>query len=74
MFKDEQIFESILKFLDFKDNELIQIQIDSVVSSYNARAAINSYNNYVNYYGRRNNHCKVELAKFELVEVPVDGN
>ena len=32
MFKDEQIFESILKFLDLnKDNDLIQIQIDSIV-------------------------------------------
>ena len=40
----------------------------------NARAAISSYNNHVNYYGRRNNHGKVELVKFELVEVPVDGN
>ena len=30
----------------------------------NARAAINSYNNHVNYYGRRNNHGKVELVKF----------
>lgn len=40
----------------------------------NARAAINSYNNHVNYYGRMNNHGKVELVKFELVEVPVDGN
>lgn len=39
----------------------------------NARAAINSYNNHVNYYGRMNNHGKVELVKFELVEVPVDG-
>lgn len=38
----------------------------------NARAAINSYNNHVNYYGRMNNHGKVELVKFELVEVPVD--
>lgn len=37
----------------------------------NARAAINSYNNHVNYYGRMNNHGKVELVKFELVEVPV---
>ena len=40
----------------------------------NARSAINSYNNHINYYGRRNNHGKVELVKFELVEVPVDGN
>lgn len=40
----------------------------------NARAAINSYNNHVNYYGKMNNHGKVELVKFELVEVPVDGN
>lgn len=39
----------------------------------NARSAINSYNNHINYYGRRNNHGKVELVKFELVEVPVDG-
>lgn len=39
----------------------------------NARAAINSYNNHVNYYGRMNNHGKVELVKFELVEVPVDA-
>ena len=31
--------------------------------------AINSYNNHVNYYGRKNNHGKVELVKFELVEV-----
>ena len=32
MFKDEQTFESILKFLDLnKDNDLIQIQIDSMV-------------------------------------------
>ena len=37
-----------------------------------ARSAINSYNNYVNYYGRMNNHGKVELVKFELVEVPVE--
>ena len=35
----------------------------------NARAAINSYNNHVNYHGRKNNHGKVELVKFELVEV-----
>ena len=40
----------------------------------NARSAINSYNYSVNHYGRRNNHGKVELVKFELVEVPVDGN
>ena len=40
----------------------------------NARAAINSYNNHINYYGRRYNHGKVELVKFELVEVPVDEN
>lgn len=40
----------------------------------NARSAINSYNNHINYYGRRYNHGKVELVKFELVEVPVDGN
>ena len=39
----------------------------------NARAAINSYNNHINYYGRMNNHGKVELVKFELVEVPVDA-
>ena len=58
----------------YKDNDLIQIQIDSVSSSYNARSAINSYNNHANYYGRMNNHGKVELVKFELVEVPVDGN
>ena len=38
----------------------------------NAKAAINSYNNHINYYGRRNNHGKVELAKFELVEVPAE--
>lgn len=38
----------------------------------NARSAINSYNNHVNYYGRMNNHGKVELVKFELVEVPVE--
>lgn len=38
----------------------------------NAREAINSYNNHVNYCGRRNNHGKVELVKFELVEVPVE--
>ena len=38
----------------------------------NARAAINSYNNHVNYYGRMNNHGKVELVKFELVEIPVE--
>ena len=32
MFKDEHTFESILKFLDLnKDNDLIQIQIDSMV-------------------------------------------
>ena len=32
MFKDAQTFESILKFLDLnKDNDLIQIQIDSMV-------------------------------------------
>lgn len=32
MFKDERIFESILKFLELnKDNDLIQIQIDSMV-------------------------------------------
>ena len=32
MFKDEQTFESILKFLDLnKDSDLIQIQIDSIV-------------------------------------------
>ena len=32
MFKDEQTFESILEFLDLnKDNDLIQIQIDSTV-------------------------------------------
>ena len=32
MFEDEQTFESILKFLDLnKDNDLIQIQIDSMV-------------------------------------------
>ena len=32
MFKDEQTFESILKFLNLnKDNDLIQIQIDSMV-------------------------------------------
>lgn len=35
----------------------------------NAKSAINSYNNHVNYYGRKNNHGKVELVKFELVEV-----
>ena len=35
----------------------------------NARSAINSYNKHVNYYGRKNNHGKVELVKFELVEV-----
>ena len=35
----------------------------------NARSAINSYNNHVNYYGKKNNHGKVELVKFELVEV-----
>ena len=40
----------------------------------NARSAINSYNNHINYYGRRNNHGKVELVKFELVEVPVDAD
>ncbi len=40
----------------------------------NARSAINSYNNHINYYGRRYNHGKVELVKFELVEVPVDAN
>lgn len=40
----------------------------------NARSAINSYNNHINYYGRRNNHGRVELVKFELVEVPVDGD
>ena len=39
----------------------------------NAKSAINSYNNHINYYGRRNNHGKVELVKFELVEVSVDG-
>jgi len=39
----------------------------------NAKAAINSYNNHINYYGRRNNHGRVELVKFELVEVPVDA-
>ncbi len=39
----------------------------------NARAAINSYNYSVNRYGKRNNHGKVELVKFELVEVPVDA-
>ena len=38
----------------------------------NAKAAINSYNNHINYYGRMNNHGKVELVKFELVEVPVE--
>lgn len=38
----------------------------------NARAAVNSYNNHVNYYGRMNNHGKVELVKFELVEVPME--
>ena len=38
----------------------------------NAKAAINSYNNHINYYGRRNNHGKVELVKFELVEVPAE--
>lgn len=38
----------------------------------NARSAINSYNNHVNYYGRMNNHGKVELVKFELVEVPME--
>ena len=32
MFKDERTFESILKFLDLnKDNDLIQLQIDSMV-------------------------------------------
>ena len=32
MFKDEQTFESILKFLELnKDNDLIQIQIDLMV-------------------------------------------
>ena len=32
MFKDEQTFESILKFLDLnKADDLIQIQIDSMV-------------------------------------------
>ena len=32
MFKDDQTFESTLKFLDLnKDNDLIQIQIDSIV-------------------------------------------
>lgn len=32
MFKDEQTFESILKFLNLdKDNDLIQIQINSMV-------------------------------------------
>lgn len=32
MFKDEQTFESILNFLDLnKDNDLIQIQLDSMV-------------------------------------------
>ena len=32
MFKDEHTFESILKFLDLnKHNDLIQIQIDSMV-------------------------------------------
>ena len=32
MFKDEQTFESILKFLDLnKDNDLIKIQIDEFV-------------------------------------------
>jgi hypothetical protein len=40
----------------------------------NARSAISSYNNHVNYYGRRNNHGRVELVKFELVEVPVNEN
>ena len=38
----------------------------------NARSAINSYNNNVNHYGGMNNHGKVELVKFELVEVPVE--
>ena len=38
----------------------------------NAKAAISSYNNHINYYGRRNNHGKVELVKFELVEVPAE--
>lgn len=38
----------------------------------NARAAINSYNSHVNYYGRKYNHGKVDLVKFELVEVPVE--
>ena len=38
----------------------------------NARSAINSYNNRVDRYGRKNNHGKVELVKFELVEVPID--
>lgn len=34
MFKDKQTFESILKFLDLnRDNDLIQIQIDSMVYS-----------------------------------------
>lgn len=40
----------------------------------NAKAAINSYNNHVNYHGRKYNHGKVELVKFELVEVPVDAD
>ena len=32
MFKDERTFEAILKFLDLnKNNDLIQIQIDSMV-------------------------------------------
>lgn len=32
MFKDERTFESILNFLDLnKDNDLIQLQIDSMV-------------------------------------------
>ena len=32
MFRDERTFESILKFLELnKDNDLIQLQIDSMV-------------------------------------------
>ena len=32
MFKDERTFEATLKFLDLnKDNDLIQLQIDSIV-------------------------------------------
>lgn len=39
-----------------------------------AQEAINKYNFGRNYYGRRNNHGRLELVTWELIEVSSDNS